>query len=58
MDEYAVTLALDEVADDSFVLLVLGLYETALFHVHLPPSLVGLITGLAVVNALAVLLAI
>jgi hypothetical protein len=58
MDKYAVTLALDEVASDAFVLLILGLHESALFHVHLPPSLIGLITSLAVVDTLAVFLAI
>ena len=43
---------------NALVVLVLGLDELAVLDVHRPPALVGLVPGLALVNPVAVLLAV
>lgn len=58
MHEEAVSLSFDELAVDAFVIFVFGLDEFAIFDVHFPSALVGLISRFALIHSLSVFLAI
>lgn len=56
--EEAVSLSLDELAVDAFVIFVFSLNEFAIFDVHFPSALVGLISRFALIYSLSIFLAV
>ena len=52
------SLSFGELAVDALLVLVFGLNEFAIFDVHFPSALVGLISGFALIDSLSIFLAV